>query len=264
MFLHLRQSVNLSLMSVKILLSGATGVIGEVIETLVKADDALEVTGRASRDRFFDNDTPGDVVIDFSHPELCLKSLDFAVARGLPMVVGTTGLDPEQKERIERAAESIAICQASNFSLGVNLLIDLARRAAGALDEDFDIEIVETHHRRKLDAPSGTALTLGRELAVARGVDPDESAVFDRSARREPRRRGQIGYQALRGGEVAGEHTVHFLGDGERIELTHRSADRSIFARGALLAAKRIAGRGPGRVEFASLVLADPKGAGKV
>lgn len=242
-------------MSFRILLSGATGVIGTTIQQLVEADEDLTIAGTASREGFFDDAAGGDVIIDFSHPDLCMQSLDFAVEHGIPMVIGTTGLDAAQHERIEKAAKTIAICQAANFSLGVNLLIELARCAAEALGEDFDIEILEIHHRRKIDAPSGTALTLGRELASARGRDPDQSAVFDRSGTREPRRPGQIGYQALRGGEVPGEHTVHFLGDGERLELTHRSSDRSIFARGALLAARRLVDHEPGMADFSALML---------
>lgn len=241
-------------MTVSILLSGATGVIGTTIQQLVDADESLAIAGRASRSTFFDGNARGDVVVDFSHPDLCLKSLDFAVEHRIPMVIGTTGLDAAADDRIRAAAEHIAICRAANFSPGVNLLFELASRAAAALGEDFDIEILETHHRRKIDAPSGTALALGREVAAARGLDPDESAVFDRSGKRAPRETGQIGYQAIRGGDVPGEHTVHFMGDAERLELTHRAADRTLFARGALLAARKLAGQPPGVVDFAKLV----------
>lgn len=242
-------------MSLKILLSGATGVIGKTIGEVVATDAGLRIAATASRHRFFESGADGDVVIDFSHPDLCLKSLDFAVDRKLPMVIGTTGLDQDAEKRIAKAAEQIAICQSANFSLGINLLSRLAANAARALGEDFDIELFEIHHRRKVDAPSGTALALGRELASARDLDPEQSAVFDRSTVRQPRQAGQIGYQALRGGDVPGEHTVMFLGDAERLELTHRAADRTIFARGALAAARRVVGCKPGRVEFAELVL---------
>lgn len=244
-------------MSLKILLSGATGVIGKTIGELVAADAGLSIVATASRHRFFESGADGDVVIDFSHPDLCLKSLEFAIDRKLPMVIGTTGLDQDTEERIGKAAEQIAICRSANFSLGINLLARLAARAARALGEDFDIEVLETHHRRKVDAPSGTALALGRELARARDLDPEQSAVFDRSNTRQPRQAGQIGYQAVRGGDVPGEHTVFFFGDAERLELTHRAADRTIFARGALAAARRVVGCKPGRVEFAELVLGE-------
>lgn len=245
-------------MSLKILLSGATGVIGQTIGRLVEADPKLSIAGTASRLRFFESGACGDVVIDFSHPDLCLKSLEFAIVHKLPMVIGTTGLDAQAQRQIEEAAAEIAICQAANFSLGVNLLMRLVSDAARALDEtEFDIELVETHHRRKIDAPSGTALALGRALAAARGRDFGESAVFDRSGERRAREIGEIGYQALRGGDVPGEHTVMFLGDAERLEMTHRAADRTIFARGALAAARRMVGRKPGRVKFAELVLGE-------
>lgn len=245
-------------MNLKILLSGATGVIGRTVRGLAAADESVEIVGEASRDEFFDAGASADVIIDFSHPELCGKSLEFAVEHGIPMVIGTTGLDADDERRIDEAAGTIAVCRAANFSLGVNLLMRLVADAARALDEgEFDIELIETHHRRKIDAPSGTALALGRELAAARGRNFDECAVFDRSGDRKGRNTGEIGYQALRGGDVPGEHTVMFLGDAERLELTHRAADRTIFARGALVAARRLVGRKPGRVEFAELVLGE-------
>lgn len=227
----------------KILLSGATGKVGREIERLAGEDDALEVNARASSREFFPNSASGDVVIDFSRPELCRRSLEFAVERRVPMVIGTTGIDDELQRRIDIAAEKIPVCQAANFSLGVNLLLDLVARAAVGLPPGFDIEVSELHHRWKVDAPSGTALALGRAAAAARGLDHDRVA---RVRGDGVRAAGEIGYQVARGGDVPGEHTVCFFGDGERLEFTHRATDRAIFARGALHAARWLVGQPPG------------------
>ncbi len=242
-------------MSLQILLSGASGAVGRVIGEVIEADSHFLLAGLASREQFFEPDSEADVIIDFSHPELLARVIPYAVRRRLPLVTGTTGVNPALERKLVDAAEHIPVCYAANFSLGVNLLVRLARQAAHTLDKGFDIEILETHHRRKLDAPSGTAKWLGQAVASARGLDFDGSAVHDRSSRREPRSRDEIGYQAIRGGDVAGEHTVYFLADGERLELTHRSTDRQVFARGALAAATRITEQRAGMVDFADLVL---------
>lgn len=231
-------------MPVQILLSGATGKVGREVERLAGEDDAFEISARASRRAFFGAAASGDVVIDFSRPELCRRSLQHAVERGLPMVIGTTGIDAGLQRQIEAAGEAIPVCQAANFSLGVNLLIDLVKRAAERLPGAFDIEISELHHRWKVDAPSGTAVALGRAAAEGRALDHDRAAKYGRSGARTG---GEIGYQAARGGDVPGEHTVMFLGDGERLELAHRATDRAIFARGALHAADWLVERPAGR-----------------
>jgi 4-hydroxy-tetrahydrodipicolinate reductase len=242
-------------MSFQILLSGASGAVGRTIVELIDGDSHLQLAGEASRQQFFEPDVEADVIIDFSHPALLDQVIQFAVRRRLPLVTGTTGLDERLEHRLREAAEHIPVCHAANFSLGVNLLARLAGQAARALGEDYDIEILETHHRRKLDAPSGTARWLGQVVSEARGLDFEQSAVHDRSNRRQPRGGSEIGYQAIRGGDVAGEHTVFYLADGERLELTHRSTDRRVFARGALLAAARITDQPPGMLDFADLVL---------
>lgn len=230
-------------MSLKILLSGSTGKVGRVIEALVAESDALEIVGRASTEQFFEDSPSADVLIDFSRPELCLKGVAHAEANGIACVLGTTGLDTSARDRIASAANSIPICQAANFSIGINLLLELVERAAVGLPGTFDVEISEIHHRWKIDAPSGTALALGRAVASARGLDHDKAATRDREGARAS---GEIGYQSIRGGDVAGEHTVMFLGDGERIELTHKAADRAVFARGALHAARWLIDQPPG------------------
>ncbi len=242
-------------MNLQILLSGASGAVGRTIGEVIASNSHFLLVGKASRRQFFEPDVEADVIVDFSHPALLARVIQFAVRRRLPLVTGTTGLDPALERKLEEAAEHIPVCHAANFSLGVNLLVRLAGQAASALGEGFDIEILEAHHRRKLDAPSGTARWLGQEVSKARGLNFESSGVNDRSNRRQARHQAEIGYQAIRGGDVAGEHTVFFLGDGERLELTHRSTDRQVFARGALAAASRITGRRAGMVDFADLVL---------
>jgi len=242
-------------MNIDVLLSGATGTTGRALMAYIDRDEQVQLAGTAARDHFFEPDAEADVVIDFSHPALLERVLNYAHRRKLPLVIGTTGLPAELAGQILRCADDIPICQAANFSLGVNLMMRLAGRAAAMLGDDFDIEISEIHHRRKLDAPSGTALALGATVARARGADADDAAVFDRTRHRIPRSKSEIGYQAVRGGDVVGEHTVYFLGDGERLEMTHRATRREVFARGALLAARKLMDRPPGVYEFADLVL---------
>lgn len=239
----------------RVLLSGASGAVGREIQRLVEADAELELGGVADRSTFFSGQAAGDVLIDFSHPDLTLRCLALAEQQNLPLVIGTTGLSEQCHERIEQAAERIPVCVAANFSIGVTVMLELAARAGAALPATFDVEIAEAHHRRKLDAPSGTALALGHAVAGARGQRLSDAAVMDRSERRAPRPAGEIGFQVARGGDVVGEHTLEFLGDGERLEITHRATDRSIFARGALRAAEKLLGRDAGRVEFAELLL---------
>ncbi len=239
----------------RVLVSGSSGVIGRHLIELIDGDPTLELAGTASSEQFFAADADGDVLIDFSHPELTARSLDLACRLGIPAVIGTTGLDEACAARLDAAGERIALCVAANFSLGINLMLALVARAAAALDASFDIEITETHHRRKLDAPSGTALALGEAAAAARGLDLAACRDDERQSRRAARPADEIGFQTIRGGDVAGEHTVHFLGNGERLELTHRASERRVFASGALFAARKLIGRRPGRVEFGSLLV---------
>lgn len=187
-----------------------------------------------------------DVAIDFTRPEGTLAALAVCVAQRKAMVIGTTGFSVEQKAQIEAAARQIPIVMAGNFSLGVNLCLKLLEEAARALGDDFDVEIVEAHHRHKVDAPSGTALMMGE--AVARGVGRKlaDCAVYAREGHTGARTRGAIGFQAIRGGDVVGDHTVMFLGDGERVEITHKASNRMNFANGAVRAAAWIAGRPAG------------------
>lgn len=187
-----------------------------------------------------------DVVIEFAAPEASLRDAALAAQTGTAYVVGTTGLSTAQQSEIEGAAQRAPIIQAANFSLGVNVLLSLTRRLAGLLDEDFDIEVLEMHHRHKVDAPSGTALALGVAAAEGRKVDLDAVADRGRDGMAGERKRGDIGFAVLRGGNVAGDHTVIFAADDERIELTHKASDRAIFARGAVRAALWLAGKPAG------------------
>lgn len=187
-----------------------------------------------------------DVVVDFTAPGASVVHARLAAERGKAAVIGTTGLDRGQEESIAEAARRAPILRAANVSLGVTLLSSLVEEAARRLGPDWDIEIVEMHHNKKVDAPSGTALALGEAAAKGRGVDLHDVARRARDGHTGPRRAGDIGFAVLRGGDVAGEHTVIFATAGERIELGHRATTRQIFARGAIRAALWLAGKKPG------------------
>ncbi|PTD17177.1 4-hydroxy-tetrahydrodipicolinate reductase [Sphingomonas fennica] len=188
-----------------------------------------------------------DVMVDFSSPAALAAHLDAAIAAGTPIVIGTTGLEPAHHALIDEAAKSVAVLQAFNTSLGVNLLAHLVRETAARLGTDWDIEIVEMHHRHKVDAPSGTGILLGQAAATGREVALADVAVRGRDGITGARPEGAIGFAVLRGGSVAGDHQVVFAGEGERLELGHRAESRAIFARGAVKAALWLAGRAPGR-----------------
>ncbi|HYI41105.1 MAG TPA: 4-hydroxy-tetrahydrodipicolinate reductase [Allosphingosinicella sp.] len=195
-----------------------------------------------------------DVFADFSAPEAVEAHLREARQAGKPILIGTTGLGPEHHRLIDEAAAEIAVVHAANTSLGVNLLAHLVRETAARLGEDWDLEIVEMHHRMKADAPSGTALMLGRAGAEGRGVDLDSVAQRGRDGIGGPREPGSIGFASLRGGSVAGEHLAIFAADGERLELGHRAESRAIFARGAIEAALWLVGRPAGRYSMADVL----------
>lgn len=188
-----------------------------------------------------------DALVDFSAPAALHATLSAAQAAGLPVLVGTTGLEAEHHAAIDRAAERIAVLQTGNTSLGVTMLAHLVREAASRLGEDWDIEIVEMHHRMKVDAPSGTALMLGEAAAAGRNVALADHSERGRDGITGRRAAGAIGFASLRGGTVAGEHTVYFAGAEERIALTHLAENRMIFARGAVNGAAWLIGRAPGR-----------------
>ncbi len=234
---------------VRIALFGASGRMNRAIAEASAGSDHLYVATFLTF-----GDAAPDVFVDFTAPTALEENLDRAIAAGKPILIGTTGLAEEQQARIDEAAGRIAVLQAANTSLGVNLLAHLVREAAARLGPDWDIEIVEMHHRMKADAPSGTALLLGRAAAEGRGVDLDQVSDRGRDGITGPRESGQIGFAALRGGSVAGEHQLIFAGEGERVELGHRAESRAIFARGALQAALWLHGKPPGRYTMADVL----------
>jgi 4-hydroxy-tetrahydrodipicolinate reductase len=195
-----------------------------------------------------------DGILDFTIPKATVELAGLAAKAGVVHVIGTTGLSAEEEAKIKDAAKSAIIVKSGNMSLGVNLLAALVRQVAKALDEDFDIEIVEMHHNRKIDAPSGTALLLGRAAAEGRGIDLDKRSARGRDGHTGARKAGDIGFAALRGGTVVGEHQVIFAGTAERLELVHRAEDRMIFARGALKAALWARGKKPGLYSMADVL----------
>ena len=195
-----------------------------------------------------------DAIVDFSSPGSSVEMAKAAAAAKVALVIGTTGLSAEDLAAIAACAQKTAIVRSGNMSLGVNLLAALVERAARALGPAWDAEIVEMHHRLKVDAPSGTALLLGEAVARGRGVDLAENSAHGRDGLTGPRRTGEIGFASLRGGTVVGDHTVIFAGSGERIEFSHRAEDRGVFARGALAAALWTRGKTPGLYSMADVL----------
>jgi 4-hydroxy-tetrahydrodipicolinate reductase len=187
-----------------------------------------------------------DVVIDFSTPEASMTHARLAAAAKMALVIGTTGFDAHGSDAIREAAKHTALLWAPNMSLGVNLLLSLVGEAAQRLGDEYDIEILEMHHRHKVDAPSGTALALGKAVAEGRGIDLADHSQRVRDGITGPRKRGEIGFATLRGGDNPGEHRIIFAADGEQIELAHRATSRRVFARGAVKAAQFLAGKPPG------------------
>jgi 4-hydroxy-tetrahydrodipicolinate reductase len=190
------------------------------------------------------------VLIDFTRPEGTMAHLAVCRELGVNMVIGTTGFTDEQKLEISEAAQDIAIVMAPNMSVGVNVTLKLLEMAAKALSTGYDIEIVEAHHRHKVDAPSGTALKMGEVIASALGRDLKQCAVFGREGVTGERDPSTIGFAAVRGGDVVGDHNVLFLGDGERIEITHKSSSRTTYAQGSLRAARFLAGKSSGMFDM--------------
>lgn len=187
-----------------------------------------------------------DVLIDFTVPAATIANVQACAEAGVAMVIGTTGFTPDQQAQIDAAAGRIAVCKASNFSTGVNLCFKLLDMAARVLGDDVDIEVYEAHHRHKIDAPSGTALSMGQVVADALGRDLDKVAVYGRQGQTGARERDTIGFATVRAGDIVGDHTVTFAAEGERVEITHKASSRMSFARGAVRAAGWVAGQGPG------------------
>ena len=219
--------------NVRVSLFAPNGRMGKAIAAAVAETDGFEIVAEG-----------GDVLVDFSAPDALQASLDKAVDAGTPILIGTTGLCGDADKQIAEAAKSVAVLRAANTSLGVAVLSDLVERAAKALGPDWDIEIVEMHHRMKADAPSGTALALGEAAAAGRGKPMRAERGRDGTGLK--REKGAIGFASVRGGTVAGEHDVIFAGSNERLVLSHRAENRIIFAKGALAAARFLAGKPAG------------------
>lgn len=233
---------------------GSKGRMGKALVGAI-ADAGHDVAGGADRD----DDCAAlarvsDVLVDFSAPDALERHLDAAVTARVPIVVGTTGLAERHHYLIDDAASDIAVLQTGNTSLGVTLLAHLVREAAARLGPDWDIEIAEMHHRLKVDAPSGTALLLGQAAADGRGIDLAANSERGRDGLTGARAGGTIGFAALRGGTVAGDHSVVFAGDEEVLTLTHRAENRTIFARGAVRAAAWLLGRPAGRYNMGDVL----------
>jgi 4-hydroxy-tetrahydrodipicolinate reductase len=219
--------------------------MGCALQALLCDDVRFELAAKIARSEDW-RDTPAlDVVVDFSEPAGFDAALAHCAANRVALVSGTTGLDIAQLTALDAAAQTIPVLHAANFSLGIAVLTRALREAAAALP-GWDLEIVEAHHARKVDAPSGTALALGRAAAAARGQDFDAVALLSREGQVGARRSGTIGFASIRAGDIVGEHTALLATHGERLELSHRATDRSIFARGALHAAAWLAGKPPG------------------
>ncbi|NLM28145.1 MAG: 4-hydroxy-tetrahydrodipicolinate reductase [Clostridiaceae bacterium] len=240
---------------VKILLCGCNGKMGQVITKIahyredVKIAAGYDINSSVSSDypvftRIDQCNVAVDVIVDFSHPSAMQNILDYAVSGKIPLVIATTGLSDEQVSRIKQAAATTPILYSANMSLGVNLLLELVQKAAKLLYTNFDIEIVERHHNQKIDAPSGTALALAD--AINRALPEKYRYVYDRHTRRVKRSKDEIGIHSVRGGNIAGDHTVIFAGTDEIIELSHSANSKEIFGVGALKAAVFMHNKAPG------------------
>lgn len=212
-----------------------SGALAGLPPSGIALSDALDVAAEAF-----------EVLIDFTRPDATMAALAVCRAKRRAIVIGTTGFTPAQRAEIGAAAAEIPVCIAANFSVGVNIALNLIERAARTLGAAYDVEIVEAHHKHKVDAPSGTALAMGRAAAAGLGTTLEQSAVYTREGHTGPRPDGAIGFATIRGGDVVGDHNVMFLGDGERLEIRHVATSRSNFAQGAVRAAAWLHGRAPG------------------
>ncbi len=238
----------------RIILCGANGKMGRVIQSVVNARDDCEIVAGVDLNTnssdfpiyadFKEVKENGDVIIDFSNPALLDSILEFSTEKNIPAVIATTGYDDKQKKQIEAAAQNTAVFFTYNMSMGINLLANLAKKAAQVLGDDFDIEIVEKHHNQKIDAPSGTALMLAD--AVSEEFDKPMKYEYDRHSKREKRSKNEIGMHSVRGGTIVGEHEIIFAGRDEIITLSHSARSKEIFAVGAVNAAVFMNGKTKG------------------
>lgn len=255
---------------VKIAIAGVCGRMGRRILNLACQDDEIEVTGvyESKGHKCVGEECENlkvesgveavvkdcDVIIDFTTREALAENLGSAKKARKALIIGTTGLSSEDMKSIEKAAAEIPIVQAPNMSIGVNLLFKIANMTAKALSDEYDVEIVEAHHKHKKDAPSGTAIELARQICDARHVSFDKEVTYGRQGMVGERKKGEVGIHAVRGGDVVGEHTVSFITNGERIELVHKASSRDAFAKGALKAAKFVASKKNGLYNMQSVL----------
>lgn len=251
-------------MMVKVIMHGCNGHMGQVISDLVREDEEIEIAagidladhGQNEYPVFtniWDCDVKADAVIDFCSPKATDALLDYCVQRQIPVVLCTTGLSEEQLQKVEKASKKVAVLKSANMSLGINLLLKLVQEAAKTLaDAGFDMEIVEKHHRLKVDAPSGTALALADSMKA--GLEQPYTYTYDRSQVRRPRQEHEIGISAVRGGTIVGEHEVIFAGTDEVITFQHTAYSKSIFGKGAIQAAKFLAGKEPGWYQMSDVI----------
>ena len=248
---------------IKAIMHGCNGAMGQVISSLAETDGEMEIVAGVDLNTERKNGYPvyasleecprADVIIDFASAKAVDHLLDYCAATGTPVVLCTTGLSEEQIRRVEETAEKAAVLRSANMSLGINLLLKLVKEAARVLAAaDFDIEILEKHHNRKLDAPSGTALALADSINEA--MESQYHYVYDRSSRRQKRDPKEIGIQSVRGGSIVGEHNVIFAGQDEVITISHTAYSRAIFAKGAVAAAKFLAGKTSGLYDMADVI----------
>jgi 4-hydroxy-tetrahydrodipicolinate reductase len=250
---------------VKAIMHGCNGKMGQVISGLVKEDDVIEIVAGIDKFTGIENpypvftslaecDVQADVVIDFSNAAAVDELLDVCVEKTLPVVLCTTGLSEEQLQKVEEASKKVAVLRSANMSLGINLLMQLLKEATKVLSPaGYDIEIVEKHHNQKLDAPSGTAIALADSINEA--ADGQYEYVYDRSQVRKKRDKKELGISAVRGGTIVGEHEVLFAGIDEVIEFKHTAYSRTVFGKGAVEAAKFLAGKEAGKYDMSDVVL---------
>jgi len=224
---------------IKLILNGANGKMGQTVSNLAQGSKNIEIVYKADIDKPIKNaPTNADVILDFSTSSALPQVLDFALKNKTPIVLATTGYDEDQLEKIEAASRFVPILRSATMSIGANLLMKLGSLAAGALGDSFDVEILEKHHNKKIDAPSGVALALANSIS---NVKKNSQYIYERASRRGAREVNEIGISSIRGGTIVGEHTVLFAGPSEVVELTHKAESREIFAVGALKAVQFIA-----------------------
>lgn len=255
---------------IKTTIIGASGRMGQSIASILASDESIEITGALEvsghpsvgntlgdligdekiqvqiKDDIHDACGKSDILIDFTTPESTLSNLKYAGENGKSMVIGTTGFDKSEQVELQELASKIPCVLSPNMSIGVNIVFELSKKVASLIGDTYDIEIIEAHHKNKVDAPSGTALGIARAVAEGLNLNLEDVAKYERYGKIGERKSGEIGIQTIRGGDVVGDHTVMFLGEGERLELTHKASSRDNFSKGVLLAIKWLSGKAPG------------------